>query len=185
MPAWGLPSAPSAAGVAGNVLELSIFQILVEGASRGIVGDINIGPTVVVEVGGEHSKAVGAVGVGDAGSFRNIGEGAITMVVEENILAAVQAWRTAGHHHAFVQARAGFRNGSGGQVHIDVVGDEKIELAVAIVIDECTAGIPALTVGGNAGFGGDIGERAVAIVVVEDVFAEVSNEEIVRSPSLS
>jgi hypothetical protein len=69
----------------------------------------------------------------------------------------------------------------GGQVHIDVVGDEKIELAVAIVIDKGTAGIPALTVGGNAGLGGNIGERAVVIVVVEDVFAEVGNEEIVEA----
>src|SRR5260370_22957079 len=79
--------------------------------------------------------------------------------------------------------RQGPDSGTGAvaRVHIDVVGDEKIELAVAIVIDEGTAGIPALAFGGNAGFGGDIGERAVAIVVVEDVFAEVGNEEIVEA----
>src|SRR5260370_2097123 len=79
--------------------------------------------------------------------------------------------------------RKGQDSGTGAvaRVHIDVVGDEKIELAVAIVIDEGTAGIPALAFGGNAGFGGDIGERAVAIVVVEDVFAEVGNEEIVEA----
>jgi hypothetical protein len=62
---------------------------LVEGAGRGVIGDINIGPTVVVEVGGEHSKAVGAVGVGDAGSFRNIGERAVAIVVVEDVFAEV------------------------------------------------------------------------------------------------
>ncbi len=76
--------------------------------------------------------------------------------MEENILAAIHARRAAGNHDALVEAGAGFGNRRGGQVHIDVISDEEIEFAVAIVIDEGTAGVPAFAVGGDAGLCGDI-----------------------------
>src|SRR4029077_21213679 len=94
---------------------------------------------------------------------------------------ASHAWRTTSDHHAFVEARPGFGHGSGGQIHVDVVGYEKIKPAIAIVIDESATGVPALAVGGDTGLGGDIGKRAVAVVVVEDVLAEVGDEEIVEA----
>ena len=54
-------------------------------------------------------------------------------------------------------------------------------MAVAIVVDESAAGVPALAVAGDAGFFADIGESAVAVVVVENIFAEISHEEIVEA----
>src|SRR4029077_16821057 len=141
----------------------------------------NIGPTIVVEIGSEYAETVSAVGVGDAGSLRNIPEGGVAVGVEQDVRGAIHAWRTASDHHAFVQAGPGLGHGSGGQIHVDVVGDEKIKLAIAIVIDESATGVPALAVGGDTGPGGDIGKRAVAIVVVEDIVAEVGDKQIVET----
>ena len=96
----------------------------------------------------------------------------------ENVLSALQAGRAAGHHHAFVETGAGFRDGRGGQIEIDVVGDEQIEFAVAVVVHESAAGVPALAVSGDAGLFADVGEGAVAVVVVENVLAEVGDEQV-------
>jgi len=101
--------------------------------------------------------------------------------VIENIFSAEQAGRAAGDHDAFVKAGAGFGDGRGFQVEVDVIGDEEIEMAVAIVVHEGTAGVPALAGGGDAGFFADVGEGAVAIVVIENIFAEVGDEEIVET----
>ncbi len=58
-------------------------------------------------------------------------------------------------------------------------------MAVAVVIDEGAAGVPALQTaggaGGDAGFAGDIGKGAVAIVVIESAVAPVGDEEIVMA----
>ncbi len=108
----------------------------------------------------------------------DIGERAVAIVVVENIFAALEAGRTAGHHHALVEARARFRHGRGRQIQIDVVGDEQIELAVAVVVHKCAAGVPALAIAGDAGLLAHIGERAVAVVVVENILAEVGDEQI-------
>ncbi len=54
-------------------------------------------------------------------------------------------------------------------------------MAVAIVIHERAACVPAFAVSGNAGFFADVGEGAIAVVVVEDIFSEVGDEEIVET----
>ena len=46
-----------------DVYELSIFLVLVKGAGRGIVGDVDVGPAVVVEISGEDSQAKGSIGL--------------------------------------------------------------------------------------------------------------------------
>ena len=109
----------------------------------------------------------------------NVGERSISVVVIQNILAALQSRRPAGDHHAFVEARTGFGHGRRGQIEIDVVGDEQIELPVAIVVDEGAASVPALAFARHASLLADIGERAVAVVVIQNVLAEVGDEQIV------
>src|SRR6267378_811085 len=81
--------AESAAGFHGDVGEGAVFFILIEGAGGGIVGDVNVRPAIVVEIGGEHTEAVGAVGLQNAGFFADVGEGAVTIVVIQNIFSAV------------------------------------------------------------------------------------------------
>ena len=55
--------AQRAAGFDGDVLELAVLLVLVEGAGGGVIGNVNVGPAVVVEIGGQNAQAVGAIGV--------------------------------------------------------------------------------------------------------------------------
>ena len=48
------------AGFDRDVAEGSVFLVLIERGGRGIVGDIDIGPAVVVQIGGGDAQAIGA-----------------------------------------------------------------------------------------------------------------------------
>ena len=63
-------------------------------------------------------------------------------------------------------------------VHIDIVGDEEVEMAIAIVVDERAACVPARAFAGDAGFLADVGESSISVVVIENIFAVVGDEEI-------
>ena len=167
------------AGLDGDVFEGAVLLVLVEGGGGGVVGDVDVGPAIVVEVGDADAEAIGADGVEDARFFGDVGEGAVAIVVVEDVFTTLQAGWAAGDLNAFVGAAGGFGVGRGLDVEVDVVGDEEVEMAVAVVVEEGAAGVP--TGGGleEAGFGGDVGEGAVAVVAVEDVLAVVGDEEVV------
>ena len=59
---------------------------------------------------------------------------------------------------------------------LDVTRHEQIEIAVVVGIEETGAGAPAS--GGDAGAGGDVAERPVAIVAIQRIAAEVGHVEI-------
>ena len=165
----------------GDVLEGAVVLVEVERGGSGIVGDVNVGPAVVIEIGGGDAEAVGADGVPHAGFLADVGERAVAVVVIEEIFSAGEAGRSAGYDDAFVGAGTFFGERSGFQVEVDVVGDEEIEMAVFVVVDPGAAGVPARFGAGleEAGAFGDVGEGAVAIVVIENVLAVVGDEEIV------
>src|SRR6266571_1835847 len=54
-------------------------------------------------------------------------------------------------------------------------------MAVPVVVDESAARVPAFAGAGDARFLADVRERAVAVVVVQHVFAKVGYEEIVKA----
>ncbi len=70
-------------------------------------------------------------------------ERAVTLVAIEHVLAALQAGRAAGDGDALVAAQAGLGHGRGRELHVDVVGDDEIEAAVAVVVEKRAAGAPA------------------------------------------
>ena len=63
------------------------------------------------------------------------------------------------------------------QVEVDIVGDEEVGVAVAVVVAEDGAGGPAF-VDVEAGRFGDVGEGAVAVVAIEDDAAEAGDDEV-------
>src|ERR1700683_2799199 len=71
-----------------DILEFSVLLILVERAGGRIVGDINIGPTVVVEICGADAQSVSADRIEKASRYGNIAEGTIAVVVIQNVLSA-------------------------------------------------------------------------------------------------
>ena len=72
----------------------------------------------------------------------------------------------------------GLRHGF--EIEFEIIGDEQIQPAVAIVIDERAARAPARPSMQQAGLLRHIGERAVAVVAVKDVLAPVGDEQIVE-----
>jgi hypothetical protein len=73
------------------------------------------------------------------------------------------------------------RRGRKGEVEVHVVGDGEVELAVAVVVDEGTAGAPLFSCSGDSGLLGYLFEGAIALVVEEAVFAVAGDVEIVES----
>jgi hypothetical protein len=67
-----------------------------------------------------------------------------------------------------------------GEVEVHIVGDGEVEFAVAIVINEGTAGAPLFSCSGDAGLLGHLFEGAIALVVEEAVFAVGSDVDVVE-----
>ena len=68
--------------------------------------------------------------------LRDVGESPVPIVAEEHVDAAGEARGAAGNQDALVEARTGFRQRSGLQVQVDVTGDEQVELAVPVIVEE-------------------------------------------------
>ncbi len=133
-----------ATGLERDVDELAVLLVLVKRAGGGVIGHVDVGPAIVVEVRREHAESVGSVRFENPGRFGDVGEGAVAVVVVEDVVVALQSGRSAGNHDGLVETRARFRHRRGLEIHVNVVGDEEVELAVAIVVDEGAAGAPAV-----------------------------------------
>ena len=119
---------------------------------------------------------------GDAGLPADVGERAVAVVVKELHGSGRQAARPAVHRHALpvaVRVLAGLRQLL--ERRVQVVRDEQIEAAVAVVVDPGAAGAVAHVVLQQARLRGHVGERAVAVVAIEHVLAVVGDEEIVEA----
>src|SRR5581483_5931573 len=92
------------AGLDGDIGERAVVVVLVERCGGGVVGDVDVGPAVIVEIGCQHAEAVSPRRFQNAGLLGNITEHAGAVVVVEDVLAAGQAGRPASHHEAFVKA---------------------------------------------------------------------------------
>src|SRR5207302_4144193 len=88
--------------------------------------------------------------------------------------------RSAHYRHAFphaAQSLAWF--GRGLEVEQNIVGDEKIELAIAVVIEKSATCSPRLAIARNSGRCCNFFEGSIAFVVVEAIFSVVSHVEVV------
>ena len=132
------------AGRVAALFERSVVLVAIEQAGGLVAGDIDVGPAVVIEIGDDHAQAVAAAGRQNAGLFGDVGERAVAVVVVERVVRRGQSARAADDHHALpfaILAAAGLRGLI--QIEVHVVGDENIEVAVAIVIDKRAARAPA------------------------------------------
>ena len=99
---------------------------LIKIVGLAVVGDKQIELAVVVEVGPDRGQAVAMLWILDSGLLRDIGEGAVPIVVVEIVGRSLQAARPALHIDAHVFA--GVPRAEGGHVvemEIDIVGDER------------------------------------------------------------
>ena len=162
-----------------DVGERAVAIVAVQCARVRIVRDIEVDPAVVVEVERAHAQAVCALRARDPRLLGHIVERAVAGIVVQHVFATGQPRRAARHLDPFVATQPRVRRGRGGQIEIDVVGDEEVEPAVAIVIEERAAGAPACARAGKTRAAGHFFERPVCSVAIQPVLSPVADEQIV------
>ncbi len=160
--------------------EGAVAVVAIELVGLGVVGEEEIGPAVVVVINDGDAESFGG-GIGEAGFFGGVFESAVAAIVPEADGGAFEGFgRAVGFAFAVERAvEIGFDG------PLNVIGDDKIELAVFVVVDPGGAGAEFFWAC-EASFLGDVGEGAVAVVVEEMALAE-SGAVTKRSskPSLS
>ena len=98
---------------------------------------------------------------GDPGFLADVGKGSIAVVMEERTAQRLEDARDAVVVNViFIDAAAQ------GFVELHKAADEEIETAIVVVVEPDGAGTPP---GQHTRFLGDVGKRAVAVVVIENV----------------
>ena len=115
--------------------------------------------------------------IGDASLHRNVLERAISLVAIQRIAGAAQPSRAALNRNAVELAELALAElGQGVEPHVDVVGHEQVEPAVAVVVGERRAGRPSRIP--NARLLRDIRKRAVAVVAIQPVRAVAGDVQV-------
>src|SRR5258707_1035621 len=102
------------------------------------VDEEQIQPAVVVEIDESDSPPQPA-----RVHTETAGECPVLAVVIEKVRAARQPWRSAGDGKSLVAAQPRRWQRRLREIEIDVVGDEEIQPAIAVVIEKRAAGAPA------------------------------------------
>src|SRR5262249_35717060 len=79
-----------------GVGEGSIMIVLEEGRRAGIVGHVDVGPTIVVEIAHKNTQTVGAFFAKNAGLLGHVGERSVAIIVEENVFTTYETRRATG-----------------------------------------------------------------------------------------
>src|SRR4029077_14992264 len=111
-------------------LKRSVVLVEEEKIGPGIVGDGDVGPAVIVEVGEDDAHAL-RFGFADSRRFAYVGEGAVVIVVIELgllplVVSGMAVGAVAGAMLAAVEIIFGRP--------LDVVGDHQIEPAIFVVV---------------------------------------------------
>ena len=150
---------------------------MIEQAGCGVAGDVDIGVAIVVEVRCDGGEAVAGVLI------------PIPLAVETSVKPLPLLWkrklrpfgRPRGPHMTGRPFHLQFSLPPGAAFWQDrnhVAGDDEIELAIQIVVDERASCVPACLRRRESGGFGDVTERAIAFVVVENAVAVVGNEKV-------
>src|SRR6202043_768145 len=171
----------SEAALVTGVLERAVMAIAVKIVGSGVIGDDEVDPTVIVQVGENGCKAIAAFAIGYSGFQANIGKRAVAVVVEEMVSFAQQSHGTAENVDATILAGAFgntilAREDRAIEIKAHVSGNEQIKQAVVGVV------APRRTCGPSSHrytrFFGNIGEGAIMIVVIEAVLAVIGDVNV-------
>src|SRR3954452_15713822 len=156
----------SSAGGHRNIGKSPVVVVAVKNARCAVAGDEYIGPAVFVEVEGGYAEGVVAVRLVDVGFRSDVLKCAIAAVVIQDVLRAGQAAGTAHDRNAFPDTGWPITRGRrGGQIEIDIVRRDEIEIAVAIVIYERATCPPCFTEPRHSGLLRGFGEDAMIITI--------------------
>ncbi len=186
-----------AAGRNRDLAEGPVVVVAIQQTRRAVAGDVDVRPAVVVEIRRRRSHAVrarrppvaadkhhrgGPARTGDARRFRDVGKCAVAAVAIEGVGAAGKSQRPAGDRDVVVAAvRRLTRPRRLRRVEIHIAGHEQIEMAVTVVVQKPAACAPARSGSRHSGLFRDVGERAVAVVVIQDVVPPIASRRGRRS----
>src|SRR5262249_19642243 len=86
---------------------------------------------------------------------------------------------SASDHHTFVETRPRLGHGRRRKIHVDVICNEEIKFAIAVIVNKRAAGVPALAIACYAGLCAYVAERSVSVIVIKDILTEISNVQVV------
>ncbi len=156
--------------------------VAIEDSGGGVTGNVEIGPSVVVIVERCDGEAVVALGVLESAGLADVFELSCTEVVIQNVRRALEAAGAAHDRNTLPDASRGLAGRwRVREVEVNVVGNGEIQLAVAVVVDEGTAGAPLLACSSDASLLGYLLECSIALVVEEAVFAVAGDVDVVES----
>src|SRR5437868_1266717 len=123
-----------------------------------------------------------AVGVLDSTGLADVFKLSSAEVMVEDVWRALKTAGAAHDRNSLPDASGVLaRLGRVGEIEVHVIDDGEVQLAVAIVVDEGTAGAPLFSCSGDTGLLGHLFEGAIALVVEEAVFAVVRDIDVAES----
>ena len=145
----------------------------------GIVGDVHIGPPIVVVVEDERRESKCRTCFLEAGGFGHVGERPVVVGPEEHVVRSLETVRAAHHAEPFPVAVAAAARRVTHRVGVrDIRRDKQIQPAVAVEVDERAPCIPARARQRESGPARDIAKGAVTVVAIQNLIAVVGDEEI-------
>src|SRR6185436_10327550 len=148
-----------------------VTQVDPEQVLAAVVGDVDIGPAIVVEVGGDDPEAA-AEAVAGQRAAGDVGKRPVAAVSIETIRRGLVDLRWAVTPYAGEIRAGAIRR----DAVLDVVGDVEVEPPVAVVVHEGGGHREPAVV--RPALVRDVGERAVVIVAVQLIRSEVREVEI-------
>ena len=168
------------AGGKAQIFEGAVAVVVVVKIRRRVVGHINIDQTILVKVAANDAHSVVALRICHTGFFAYIGEAAVPVIVIESVTFPGQTSGTALHRYALVLAQFALAKlWQLIEVESDVVGDEEIEVTIAIVIDESCARRPSRIA--NLGLLCNIAESSIAVIFEEMIRPYAGDIKIVEA----
>ena len=150
-------------------------------ARRRIARDVDVGPAVVVVVGGHRGHGVRARRRCDPRLPCDVCERPVAVVPEQLHESGRQAARPTVHGNALPGAIGVLsRLGQLFERRVHVGGDTQVQVSVAVVVHPRATGAVADGVLTETGLLRHVGKCAVAVVVVEDVVAVVGDKQIIE-----
>ena len=149
---------------------------------RSLVAYCQVGNSIFIEIGCYNRHAVTRSRLRDARALAHISERPVAIVSIEPMPAGGQPARPARDWNSQPQAAVVLPwdwRLLKGKPHI--VGDEKVQVPVAIVVHKAATGAPALLLTPKRGLLGQIRERAIAVIAVENVLPEAGAENVVKA----
>ena len=120
-----------------DIGERPIVIVAKQHAGRAVAGNIDVGPTIVIEIKGGHAQRVMTGGLIDVRLSRYVHEFPSTHIVIENVLRSRQSARPAHHGNSLPHTRRALARGwRFREIEIYIVGYDKVQLSIAVVIQE-------------------------------------------------